>query len=308
MLIACQAGFLAVTALVIARGIDGGVEAACKILMPVLAALMLLLVAYAAYEGEWRQTVSFLFELHVDDLSPRVALEALGLGFFSIGVGLGLMITYAAYADTSFDLGRTGLIVIIGDTAISVLAGLAIFPLVFRYDLDPAEGASLMFLTLPIAFGQLPLGNIVGAAFFLLLFVAALASSLSLLELVVAPLIRRSGWSRRRAAFAGGLALWVAGLPTVFSFNLWRDVRPLAGIGILGEFDIFELLDALASNVMLPLGGLLIAVLVGWRLPAAMLPEEMGRRRFGRLLRALLRWAVPPLILAFVLAGLFAPS
>jgi NSS family neurotransmitter:Na+ symporter len=218
------------------------------------------------------------------------------------------MITYAAYADTSFDLGRTGLIVIIGDTAISVLAGLAIFPLVFRYDLDPAEGASLMFLTLPIAFGQLPLGNIVGAAFFLLLFVAALASSLSLLELVVAPLIRRSGWSRRRAAFAGGLALWVAGLPTVFSFNLWRDVRPLAGIGILGEFDIFELLDALASNVMLPLGGLLIAVLVGWRLPAAMLPEEMGRRRFGRLLRALLRWAVPPLILAFVLAGLFAPS
>jgi NSS family neurotransmitter:Na+ symporter len=307
LLSGCQAAFLAVTGQIVARGIGGGVETACKILMPVLAALMILLVVYAAIEGDWRRSVAFLFELHPDDLSPRIALEALGLGFFSIGVGLGLMITYAAYAGPQFQLGRTALVVIAGDTAISVLAGLAIFPLVFRYDLDPAGGAALMFLTLPIAFGRLPFGDVVGAGFFLLLFVAALASALSLLELVVAPLIRQSGWSRRRATVVATFAIWLAGLPTVLSFGRWRDVRPLAVLGGFADLDIFKLVDGLASNVMLPAGGLLIALLVGWRLAPAMLEDELGWHRGARLLWWLLRWIVPPLILAFVVAGHLLP-
>lgn len=298
----CQIAFIAATAFIVARGIGSGVETACKILMPLLAVLMLLLVAYAAIEGDWQRSVDFLFEMHPDDMSPRIALEALGLGFFSIGVGLGLMITYAAYAGAEFRLGRTALIVVAGDTAISVLAGLAIFPLVFRYDLDPAGGAALMFLTLPIAFGRLPFGDLVGGGFFVLLFVAALASSLSLLELSVAALIRR-GWTRPRAAAAAAFAVWLLGLPTLLSFNLWRDVRPLAALDAFADLDIFGLVDGLASNLMLPAGGLLIALFVGWRLNAATLADELGWRRGAGLLWTVLRWIVPSLILAFVIAG-----
>lgn len=302
----CQISFLAATALIVARGIGNGVEIACKILMPLLAVLMLLLVVYAAIEGDWRRSVGFLFEMHPDDMSPRIALEALGLGFFSIGVGLGLMITYAAYAGAEFRLGRTALIVVAGDSAISVLAGLAIFPLVFRYDLDPAGGAGLMFLTLPIAFGRLPAGDLVGIAFFLLLFTAALASALSLLELSVAPLIRR-GWPRPRAALAAAAIVWLAGLPTLLSFNLWRDVRPLSALEAFADLDIFELVDGLASNLMLPAGGLLIALFVGWRLRAATLAAELGWRHSAGLVWTALRWVVPTLILAFVVAGHLLP-
>lgn len=299
---ACHIAFLAATAIIVSRGIRRGVETACNILMPVLAVLMLLLVAYAAIEGDWRRSVEFLFEMHPHDLTPRIALEALGLGFFSIGVGLGLMITYAAYTGAEFQLGRTALAVVAGDTAISVLAGLAIFPLVFRYELDPAGGAALMFLTLPIAFGQLPFGNLVGAAFFVLLFVAALASGLSLLELSVAPLVRR-GWSRKRAAYTTAFAVWLAGVPTLLSFNLWRDVRPLASLSAFSDLDLFELVDGLASNLMLPAGGLLLALFVGWRLRPTILADELGWKRGAGLLWWSLRWIIPPLILVFVVAG-----
>jgi NSS family neurotransmitter:Na+ symporter len=199
--------------------------------------------------------------------------------------------------------GRTAITVIAGDTAISVLAGLAIFPLVFRYDLDPAGGAALMFLTLPIAFGRLPYGDFVGAGFFLLLFTAALASALSLLELAVAPVIRNRGWSRPRAAFAVAFAVWLAGLPTMLSFNLWRDVRPLAAFPGLAERGIFELVDGLTSNLMLPAGGLLLALFVGWGLRPTILADELGWKRGAGLLWWSLRWIIPPLILVFVVAG-----
>ncbi|MEX1107733.1 MAG: sodium-dependent transporter, partial [Dongiaceae bacterium] len=228
LLALCQAGFLGVAVFIVSHGIGGGIETACKILMPVLIALMLSLSIYAAIEGDVPRTIAFLFQWNADELTPRVALEALGLGFFSIGVGLGLMITYAGYAGTTFDLGRAAWITLTGDTAISIIAGMAIFPLVFRYGLDPAEGVGLMFVTLPIAFGRLPFGDVVATAFFLLLFVAALASALSLLELVVAPLHKRSGWSRPCTTVIAGIACWVAGLPSLLSFNLWSELRPLA--------------------------------------------------------------------------------
>lgn len=305
LLALCQAGFLGVTVFIVAHGIGGGIEAACKILLPVLIALMVLLSIYAVIEGDAPRAIAFLFHWRVDELTPRVALEALGLGFFSIGVGLGLMITYAGYAGRTFDLGRAAWITLAGDTAISVLAGIAIFPLVFRYGLDPAEGVGLMFVTLPIAFGRLPFGDVVASAFFLLLFVAALASALSLLELVVAPLLRRSGWSRRRTAIVTGIACWIAGLPSLLSFNLWSEWRPLAALSGFAAYDMFELVDGLVSHVMLPAGGLLIALFVGWRLDPASIAAELGWRHVAlRMLRFLLRWVVPALILTFVMSGL----
>lgn len=299
-----QAVFLAVTVAVVARGVRRGVEAACTILMPVLALLMLALTAYALVEGEVARTLGFLFLPHWQAISPRAALDALGLGFFSIGVGMGVMITYAAYAEQRFDLTRAALTTLAGDTVISLMAGLAIFPIVFAEGLDPAGGANLMFLTLPIAFGDLPFGDLVGAAFFLLLFVAGLASAISIVEVVVAPLMRWTGIARPKAAVIVGLAAWIGGLPAMLSFNAWAELRPLAGIGF-PRLNTFDAVDGVTSNVLLPGCGLALAVFAGWVLPARLYELELGgaARRLGPALRLLLRWVAPAIILAYVVAA-----
>lgn len=299
-----QAVFLAGSVYIVARGVGRGVEIACKFMMPVLAGLMVLLVVYALVEGAVGPALSFLFAPKMEGLTARAALEALGLGFFSIGVGIGIMITYAAYADSSLNLGTAAVVTIAGDTVISLLAGLAIFPLVFAAGLDPASGANLMFLNLPIAFGQLPFGDWVGLAFFALLFVAALASAISLLELLVAPLMRIVGSTRGKTAVVLGICCWVLGLPTVLSFNLWQDIRPLAFLPGYRDFGIFESIDAFASNLLLPICGLLVAGFAAWRLGLSDLASELNWQRGGATaLRILLRWVTPALILASLLGG-----
>ena len=304
-----QAAFLAISVAVVARGIRSGVEAACTILMPLLGLLMAALVVYAAIEGDVARAADFMFALQPGSLTPRAALEALGLGFFSIGVGMGVMITYAAYAGEAFDLTRAAVATLLGDTAISLMAGFAIFPIVFAEGLDPAEGANLMFLTLPIAFGALPFGDLVGAAFFLLLFVAALASTISLIEVVTAPLIRATGMSRRRAATLVGAAAWLLGLPSLLSFNLWADVRPLTLVGWRGlsHLNIFDAIDGFASNLLLPACGLALSLFAGWAMPERIYEAELGRtprrRTLSNLLRFLLRWVVPAVIIAYVAAA-----
>jgi NSS family neurotransmitter:Na+ symporter len=281
--------FLAVTAAVVARGVSGGIEAASKVLMPVLVFLLAALALYSSAQGDLRATLRFLFHPDLSDFTARAALEALGLGFFSIGVGMGLMITYAAYAGPPIRLGQAALLSVLADTAISLLAGFAIFPLVFAHGLDPASGPGLVFVTLPLAFARMPLGAAAAAAFYLLLFVAALASAISMLELAVAPAVRRTGWRRGHAAVALAAVCFVAGLATVFSFNLWAHWRTTP----------FEAIDYLTSNVMLPAGGFALAVFAGWFLPAPLLAEELGLGpRGAAMLRFCLRWVTPALILA----------
>jgi NSS family neurotransmitter:Na+ symporter len=289
---AYHACFLAAAALVVARGVSRGIEAASKLLMPVLVALMLALAVYGAVAGDLGATLRFLFRLELSQLSARGALEALGLGFFSIGVGFGLMITYAAYAGRSIDLRQAALAAVAIDTAISLLAGFAIFPLVFAHGLDPASGPGLVFVTLPLAFARMPFGVAAAAGFYMLLFVAALASAISMLELAVAPAVRRAGWSRPRAAAALAAACFVAGLATVFSFNRWAELRPTP----------FDAIDQLTSNVMLPLGGLALSLFAGWVLPPGLLGQELGLgRRGAATLRFTLRWVTPALIAAVAL-------
>lgn len=192
---AYHAFFMGMTAFIVARGIAKGIETACKILMPVLILLVAVLAVYAMTEGDVPAAIRFLFAINPGLLSPKVALEALGLGFFSIGVGLGVMITYAAYAGPEIDLRAAAVATIVGDTVVSLLAGLAVFPIVFAEKLDPASGPGLMFVTLPLAFSRLPFGRAAAVAFFVLLAVAGLASAISLLEMPVA-FLQRGGWSR----------------------------------------------------------------------------------------------------------------
>ncbi len=291
--------FMAATVAVVARGIAGGIERASLYLMPILIGLVVVLAGYSTSQGDAPAALRFLFALDLDRLSPRVALEALGLGFFSIGVGLAVMVTYAAYAGPEFDLRTVAVVTILSDTAISFLAGLAVFPVVFAERLDPSSGPGLMFVTLPLAFARMPLGAPAAIAFFVLLSLAALASAMSLLEMPVALAHRWLGWSRRRAAIVAGAVCWTLGLASVLSFNVWAGWHPLAWLPGLGTFTVFDSLDHVASNVLLPLGGLGLALFGGWVVPPPVLAAEL---RLGpaaaRAIVLLLRYVAPAGIIA----------
>jgi len=303
---AYHALFIGITAFIVARGVGGGIEAACKVLMPALVALLLGLAAYAMAAGGLPATLEFLFHLDPQRVSARAALEALGLGFFSIGVGLGLMITYAAYAGAEIDLRRAAVATVVADTAISLLAGFAVFPVVFANGLDPAGGPGLVFVTLPLAFARMPFGTLAAVAFFVLLFVAALASAISLLELAAAFASHRLGWSRPKASAAPAAACFVAGIATVLSFNRWADWHPLAFLPAFATATVFDLLDHLTSNLLLPVGGFALAVFAGWALPRALLADEL-RLPSAKATRLylVLRYVTPAGIAAAALAPLW---
>jgi len=304
---AYHTAFMAVTALIVARGIAGGIETACKILMPALIALMVVLTIYSLIEGDVGATLRFLFAVDPATLTARAALEALGLGFFSIGVGMATMITYAAYAGREINLRNAALITVVGDTTISLLAGFAVFPIVFANHLDPSSGPGLLFVTLPLAFAAVPLGTIAATLFFVLLLLAAIASAISMLEMPVALTRHLFGWSRPLATLICAGGCWIAGFASVLSFNLWSSWFPLAIVPSLAKATVFDLLDHLTSNLMLPIGGFALALLVGWALPSRFLIEELQLSRvWAAILRALLRYVVPAAIVVTSLAPLAA--
>jgi len=219
---------------------------------------------------------------------------------------MGLMITYAAYGRADINLTQVAVVSVLADTGISFLAGLAVFPIVFAYHLDPASGAGLVFITLPIAFAQMPFGTVAAFAFFLLLFVAALASAIATLELVVALLIRRFSLRRTTAATLAGLFCFLAGIPTVLSFNAWSGWYPLQGIAGFEKSTFYDLLDYLTSNILLPLAGFLIALFAGWAISKRLLAEELRLTPAGAaVLQFMLRYVVPAGIAAAALSFLF---
>jgi NSS family neurotransmitter:Na+ symporter len=286
--------FMGAAALIVARGVARGIEAASMVLMPLLLALMLLLAGYAIVTGDLPAALAFMFRIDTTRLNAATALDALGLGFFSIGVGLGLMITYAAYAGAQIGLRQVAFASVIADTLISFLAGFAVFPIVFAHGLDPASGPGLVFVTLPLAFARMPLGTAAAVAFFVLLFVAALASAISLLELVLAWLVRRTGWQRARAVSLAAGACWLAGLATVLSFNAWSQWRPLGGVAGFEQASFFDVLDWATSNLMLPVGGLAIVLFAGWAAPQQPFAQALALGpRGAAVLRITLRWIAP---------------
>jgi neurotransmitter:Na+ symporter, NSS family len=291
---AYHAVFMALAAGIVARGVARGIEDACRIMMPILVVLLVVLALYAALKGDMAAALRFLFVVDVRRITATVALEALGLGFFSIGVGLAVMVTYASYAGRDIDLRQVAIATILGDTAVSCLAGLAVFPIVFAEKLDPATGPGLIFVTIPLAFARLPFGTLAATAFFILLGVAALASAISLLEMPVAFLVRKSGWSRSRATTVAAIVCWSLGLASVLSFNRWADWFPLASVPAFATATVFELLDQLTSNALLPAGGLALALFGGWVVPRQVLADELALGPAATaIVRALLRYVAP---------------
>lgn len=297
--LAWQLAAMALAAAIIAKGVEKGIEKVSLLLMPVLALLLIGLALHSATLPGFGQGLRFLFQPDWSVLaSPGVYLAALGQAFFSIGLAMGVMVTFGSYQPASRPLPGAAFTIVLGDTLFAITAGLVIFPAVFSFGLDPAQGAGLAFIVLPEVFAQMAGGSLVGAAFFLLLSIAALTSMVSLLEVVVAHAMQRWGWSRKLASWSIGGALFALGIPASLGFGLW------AGLPLPDGRTLLDVMDFIAVDLLLPLNGVLLAVLLGWLWPRqeALRAADLHAHRLGRFWHFSLRYLVPVLVLT-VLAG-----
>ena len=268
--------FTVATVFVVSRGVRIGLERLVKILMPALLLTLVALVVNSAFVGDFSAAIDFLFTADLSKLTPAVVLAAVGQAFFSVNVGAGAVLTYSAYLPKEVNLFRSAIIVALGDTAVALLAGLAIFPIVFANNLDPGEGPGLIFVTLSTAFAQMPGGTIIGTAFFAMIIFAALTSSISMLESMTARIYEIRGISRTKAAALIGTGTFVVGLITVLSFSTWEHTYPLGQFDIFAGKTPFDLIDYLVSNILLPVGGMLYALFAGWWLTKDTCLDEIG--------------------------------
>ncbi len=291
--------FMVLTGFVIARGVHKGLESSVRIMMPGLFILLLLLLGYSILEsGQFMNGVKFMFSFNPEDLSTEAVLSAMGHAFFTLSLGMGAIMAYGAYMPKKASIARTVGAVALLDTAIALIAGLAIFPLVFANGMEPSQGPELMFVTLTSAFSSLPGGQIFGGLFFLLVCLAALSSSISMVEPVVAWIIERFPVSRVSATTAYCFLVWLFGMGTVLSFNEWSEDL------VFGR-NFFELIDFVTANITLPLGGLLIAVFAGWIMKRSHIYKELNLSTgYFNLWRALCRIIAPVAVLVIFFANL----
>lgn len=288
--------FIVMTMSVVARGVNSGLEKANNILMPALFAILLVLLGYSLAEGDVARSAHFMFAPDFSKVTPVAVLSALGHAFFSLSLGMGAVMVYGSYLQRHVSIARTSLFVALADTGVGLLVGLAIFALVFANGLEPAAGPGLIFQTLPIAFGKMPGGAFIGTLFFLLVAFAAWTSAISLVEPAIAWLIENTRLTRRQAAWLIGLIDWVLGIAVLLSFSAWKDVRLLFGL------NIFDTLDKLTTNILLPLGGLLMALFAGWVMKTHHVQEELNvSSRPYRLWRFTIRFVSPLAIIAIFL-------
>lgn len=271
-----HAAFIGMTVVVVARGLHGGIEIISKVMIPGLFALMLLLVGYNLFQADFAQAFNFLFRPDFSKLDTSAILMALGQALFSLAIGVGVLMTYSAYLPKQLSLPASAAIICIGDTFVALLAGLAIFPIVFQYGLSPSEGPGLIFVTLPVAFAQMPGGMIVASLFFLLLFFAAYTTAVGMLEPMVSYLVESHDFRRSTMAVLAGLATWLLGVASVLSFSALRDIYPLDFITAMHGKTFFDVVDFTIANILLPINALLLALFAGWSLDKVVVSQELG--------------------------------
>jgi len=313
-LLAWHTLFMLMTYVVVARGVKRGLEAAVKILMPSLLVLLLIMLAYAINEGDFIDGIGYMLFPDASQLSDVkslgfVILAAMGQAFFTLSLGAGAVMVYGAYLPSNVSITNVSITIVMLDMLFAIIAGMIIFPILlatgldnvsFSNGLNGAYGPGLIFQTMPLAFGQMSWGNLFGSLFFILIVIAAWTSSIALLEPIVAYLVERYSWKRRQAASLAALIAWILGLGTIFSFNIWSDIHPFASFGIFAEKTIYHLLDMLASNVLLPLGGLVTVIFAGWVLPWKTAEDELslGQEYCGfAIWRFAVRYITPVLLL-----------
>ena len=305
-LIGVHALFMVATITIVASGVHDGIEKAATWLMPAFFFLLLGITIYGAFTGDFERALAFMFTPDFSKLTAPAINEALGQAFFSLSLASGALITYGAYVGREVNLAPTAATISVADTGVALIAGLMIFPIVFAVGLDPSAGPALIFQSLPVAFQTMPGGSLIGLLFFVLIFFAALTSSISLLEGPTAWAIDRFGLRRPAAAIMIGGGAFVIGIACALGYNVWSDVRPLGFWSIFAEADILDTLDGFTGKLMLPLAGLLMSIFVGWKADRRLVEMQSGLSG-GLFLawRFLVAWVCPIAVALILVFGLF---
>jgi neurotransmitter:Na+ symporter, NSS family len=289
---------LAITGFIIYSGVKDGIERAVSVMMPLMFLLLAGLAVYNVFAGGFGEAVAWLFTPDFSKIGPATVLAAIGQAFFSIGVAMAGMMTYGSYLPRSISITQSVLIIVVADTMVALLAGLVIFPAVFNNGLDPAAGAGLIFQTLPVAFAQMPGGYVFSILFFLMLSVAGITSMVGLVESVNAWVEGRFNISRHRSAMIVVGSVAVLSIVSLMSYNVIGDVS-------MGGRNFNDVMDYFSNQVLLPLGGLLIAVFAGWVVKSEASRDELaslGPRGFA-LWHFTIRFVVPPAVLVIFVMG-----
>ena len=294
----CHTLFMSLTIFVVARGVERGLEQAVRFMVPALLLMMVVLLGYSVTSGNFSEGLAFMFTPDFSKLTWDSVLAAMGQAFFTLSIGMGAIMAYGAYLPEDTSITAASGAVVAADTMIAILAGLVIFPLVFANNLDPAEGPGLVFQTLPLALGQMPGGAFFSTVFFVLLSFAAWTSAIGLMEPAVAWLVEHLNRTRAQAAIITGLSIWSIGFASVLSFNVLADFTFYKGT-------IFDNVDHVTSNIMLPLGGVFIAVFAGWIMCRNSTADELGGAgSIYKLWRVFTRFVAPiGILLVFVKAS-----
>ncbi len=294
--------FIIINYFVLVRGVDKGIEKISNIVMPIL---LLILIAFCVHSlmmpGAW-DGVKFMFTPDFSKINASVLLGAMGQAFFSLSIGMGGMITYGSYFSKETNLGKTTLIIAVSDTLIAILAGLIIFPAVFTYGGTPAAGPTLVFEVLPTIFHRIPGGAIWSALFFLLLFIAALTSAISMSEIGISYLSDEFGWNRKKATIVAQCTIAALSIGCALSFG------PMADFKIFGK-TMFDLFDYVSASVLMPIGGLIVALLGGWGAKKGFIKDQFTNNGLisgtgAGLVQLSLRWICPTAILLVFLNSL----
>lgn len=302
--------FMAATVGAVYFGVKGGIERVAKVLMPMLFAILFFLVIYSATTDGFAPAMKFLFRPNFSDLTTSSILEAVGQAFFSLSLGMGAMLTYGSYMRKDSSIPRSVVEICFLDSLMGILACVIMFSIIFTFDLEVSQSATILFTTLPTVLIQLPLGSFVLTLFFVLVAFAALTSTVSLMEVVSSYAIDELGWTRQRATLTMGSVIAVFGVLSALSFGANAT---LSGVNLFGKessLGVFSSLDYLAANWLLPLGGLLIALFVGWIMSPGDVREELeeGHRPLGRqfgFLRFTLRFVAPIAVGAILFSVIF---
>lgn len=273
----CFTAFMGLCLLAVIGGVKKGIERWNKILMPTLFGILFLMAIYAMTTSGAMEGIKFMLYPDFSKLTINGVLEAIGHSFFTLSLAMGAMITYASYMDKDEPIYPVSIRIAFLDTLVAIVAGLAIFPIVFSVGMEPGAGPGLIFKTLPQVFATIPFGNVLAVLFFILLAFAALSSAISLLEVLTAFMIDEKKFDRKKATTCMTIAVYIAGIPSALSYSLLADVKLLNGLEILDS------LDYVASNFMLPIGGLLIAIYSGYILDKRISKAEITEQGHGYL-------------------------